>query len=520
MTSHVIQLELINCCAKETTSLIMKDLGEEYFAILADESSDVYPREELALCLRYVDKVGWMVERFLGIVHVEDTTSLTLKKAIEKLLMDNSLSFSMVRGHGYDGASNMKGKANGLKKLIMDESPSAYYVHCFAHQLQLTLVAVAKENGDCFSFFQQLSSLLNVLGLSCKKIQMFREAQVDYLIEALQLDELETGKGQNQEMGLGRPCETRWGSHSKTVSHVLSLYPSIKKVLKRIGKEYNSVEGIGAQTILRSFESFEFVFMLHLMEELFGYTDGLSQALQRRDQDIVNAIDLISLTKQQLLNLREDSGWALFLENVKSFCLKHKIKFFKKVKDLHLFRIDMFLGLIDRQLQELNNRFDEVNTELLVCMASFNPVDSFAAYDQEKLVKLAHFYPKDFSKTEILKLPYELSMFIADMRRDERFIKMKNIAQLSAKLVETKKNISYAIVYKLLKLVLILPVATASVERVFSSMNYVKNKLRAKMGEQYLNDCLVTFLKRKFFIQVKEGTIISRFQNGDRRVKF
>uniref|UniRef100_A0A8I6X9A7 TTF-type domain-containing protein n=1 Tax=Hordeum vulgare subsp. vulgare TaxID=112509 RepID=A0A8I6X9A7_HORVV len=116
MTSHDIQLELINCCAKETTSLIMKDLGEEYFAILADESSDVYQREELALCLHYVDKIGWPVERFLGIVHVEDTTSLTLKKAIEKLLMDNSLSFSMVRGHGYDAASNMKGKANGLKK--------------------------------------------------------------------------------------------------------------------------------------------------------------------------------------------------------------------------------------------------------------------------------------------------------------------------------------------------------------------------------------------------------------------
>lgn len=258
------------------------------------------------------------------------------------------------------------------------------------------------------------------------------------------------------------------------------------------------------------------------------------EALQRRDQDIVNAIDLIYLTKQQLLNLREDSGWELFLQNVKSFCLKLKIKvpdmdgfykpvqrskkFYKNVKNINCFRVDMFLALIDRQLQELNSRFDEVNTELLVCMASFDPIDSFAAYDQEKLVKLAQFYPSDFSKTEMLKLPYQLSMFVADVHRDQRFRKVKNIAQLSAMLVETKKSISYDIVYKLLKLVLILPVATASVERVFSSMNYVKNKLRAKMGEQYLNDCLVTFLERKFFMQVKEDAIISRFQKGDRRV--
>ena len=52
-----------------------------------------------------------------------------------------------------DRLVNMKGYANGLKKLFMDESPSAYYVHFFAHQLQLSIVAAAKENTDCDWFF-------------------------------------------------------------------------------------------------------------------------------------------------------------------------------------------------------------------------------------------------------------------------------------------------------------------------------------------------------------------------------
>ena len=55
---------------------------------------------------------------------------------------------------------------------------------------------------------------------------------------------------------------------------------------------------------------------------------------------------------------------------------------------------------------------------------------------------------------------------------------------------------SYHVFYKLLKLVLILPVATASVERVFSTMSYVKNKQRNKMGDEYLNNCLVIFIER------------------------
>jgi hypothetical protein len=103
----------------------------------------------------------------------------------------------------------MKGPVNGLKKLIMDESPSAYYVHCFAHQLQLTLVAVAKQCGDCGWFFQQLGYLLNVLGMFCKKIRMLRLAQANRIIEALHLGEIESGQGLNQELSLARPCDTQ-----------------------------------------------------------------------------------------------------------------------------------------------------------------------------------------------------------------------------------------------------------------------------------------------------------------------
>jgi len=60
--------------------------------------------------------------------------------------------------------------------------------------------------------------------------------------------------------------------------------------------------------------------------------------------------------------------------------------------------------------------------------------------------------------------------------------------------VETNKCNPFAMVYKLLKLALLLPVATASVERVFSDMNVVKSNLRNKMSDQWLNDRLVTYI--------------------------
>jgi hypothetical protein len=115
----------------------------------------------------------------------------------------------------------------------MDECPSAYYIHCFAHQLQLTLMAVTKENADCVWFFEQLRYLLSVIGNSGEKTQMLQEAQARVL-EALDLGELETGSGLNQEMGLGSPGDTRWGSHYKIV---IFVYPSINEdVHKRLEK--------------------------------------------------------------------------------------------------------------------------------------------------------------------------------------------------------------------------------------------------------------------------------------------
>jgi hypothetical protein len=108
LTSPKIQKQIIHCCAIETRNKIIEELGDEPFAILADESSDISHKEQLALCLCFIDKLGRPCEHFIGVVHVDDTTSLSLKEAIEGLLVSHGLSMTQIRGQGYDGASNMK----------------------------------------------------------------------------------------------------------------------------------------------------------------------------------------------------------------------------------------------------------------------------------------------------------------------------------------------------------------------------------------------------------------------------
>ena len=99
------------------------------------------------------------------------------------------------------------------------------------------------------------------------------------------------------------------------------------------------------------------------------------------------------------------------------------------------------------------------------------------------------------------------------MRSIEEFSALKGIGQLAEKMVEMKKNVSYPLVYSLVTLALILPVATVTVEIAFSAMNIIKNRLRNQIGDQWMNDCLVTYIEKDRFKTIKCEEIMQRFQN-------
>jgi hypothetical protein len=128
-----IQRDIVQCFAKEVLHAILEEIGHDVFCLLVDESRDVSWKEQMTVVLRFVDKCGFLKERFVGLVHVSETTSAYLKSSIDALFAGLKLSLKQVRGQGYDGASNIRGEFNGLQSLILRENSSAYYVHCFAH---------------------------------------------------------------------------------------------------------------------------------------------------------------------------------------------------------------------------------------------------------------------------------------------------------------------------------------------------------------------------------------------------
>ncbi|XP_057523981.1 uncharacterized protein LOC130803796 [Amaranthus tricolor] len=178
-----------------------------------------------------------------------------------------------------------------------------------------------------------------------------------------------------------------------------------------------------------------------------------------------------------------DEGWDSLLKDVTNFCEQHEIlvpnmndNFFVNGKSRrmtphvtmwHHYHANLFVSVIDMLLQELNNRFNETNLELLHSIACFSPLDSFHAFDLDN---------------DLIELKHQLKVYIVDMRNDDRFA-------------------------------LVLPVATAYSGESFSALNTVKTKLRKKMGDQWMNDCLVTFIEKDLFSSISNVLITRQFQD-------
>ncbi|XP_039802977.1 zinc finger MYM-type protein 1-like [Panicum virgatum] len=326
MLSPHIQKDLTKACAEEVTAVIMDEIRGRHFSVLIDESRDVSIKEQMAMILRFVNDEGKIVERFLGLKHIEKCTSAALKEALVNLLSSHKLSISMLREQGYDSASNMRGEFNGVQRLIRDINPYAFYVHCFAHQLQLVVVAVSISTPAIADFFNYVPLIVNTVGASCMRKDALVAKYHDVLLEKLENGEITTGRGMNQESSLARPGDTRWSSHLKTLLRILVMWEAILEVLEVVKKD--SIKPTcngGAFGLIGKMESFDFVFIMHLMIELLSITDSLSKALQRKDQDIVEAMNMIMDVRDCLQDMR-DNGWEPLLKSVKLFCDKNDIK--------------------------------------------------------------------------------------------------------------------------------------------------------------------------------------------------
>ncbi|XP_061336723.1 uncharacterized protein LOC133283829 [Gastrolobium bilobum] len=180
-------------------------------------------------------------------------------------------------------------------------------------------------------------------------------------------------------------------------------------------------------------------------QEIMGITEILCQALQQKSQDILNAIQLVSSTKELIQELRDD-GWKRILESVVNFSKLHEIdvpdldtqyiegrsrRHHDQITIEHHYHFDIFNSTIDFQLQELDGRFNERTMEILSLSYSLDPKNGYKAFNIDDICSLAEkYYLLDFSEQERIILNCQLKHFHKDIPKHSELQNLSSISEL------------------------------------------------------------------------------------------
>lgn len=194
-TSPVIQNEMLQLFALHILRNITKNIQKGYFTIMCDECTDSSNREQLVICLRWVDELLNVNESFMGLYVVPNISADTIVSAVKDVLVRFNLGFSRCRGQCYDGASNMSGCRSGIAKQITDIESRALYTHCYGHSLNLAVgdtIKAIKLLQDTIDIAYEISGLI--------KLSPKRNTQFDVIKEQLAPD----------NVSFRVLCPTRW----------------------------------------------------------------------------------------------------------------------------------------------------------------------------------------------------------------------------------------------------------------------------------------------------------------------
>lgn len=246
-----------------------------FFSVIMDTTQDVAKVDQMSQIFRYViverDARGvatdvTIKESFIGFREVSDSSASELTREVVASVEDNGLDLSKCRGQGYDGAANMRGIYSGVQARIAAKEPTAVYVHCASHNLNLILNDAVKIQ-EVRQFFDIVESIYVFFGHSIKRWAM--------LSNKTHSDDTNN----DSNITLKKFCPTRCSSHYEAVTALRYRYNDVMKALAKLSLTSRKKDEREAASLKQAMEKFSFVCLVVLQSKILERTNVISKLL-------------------------------------------------------------------------------------------------------------------------------------------------------------------------------------------------------------------------------------------------
>lgn len=509
--------------------------ASSFFSILADECEDISTKEELTICFRWI-KEGKPEEHFLNILRIRSLDAATIADAICSFMESNNLDYSKMIGQGYDGAATFAGCKTGVQQRMRVHAPHAMYIHCSCHRLQLASVQAAESIPEIKKVYVMMGNLWKFFYYSPKKAEALKEIQC-----ALNFPELKIVK----------PSDTRWLSHERCVRAIRREFPALVTTLQQLYETSGDAEAYGLSMLLASQVG---VASIMLLSEILDILAKLSAAMQTKVADFSKIPNLLKVTIDSLKALKEESSdWVALVTTAISkletnygitvSCGYGSTRSHANITNVSAYRTSVAIPYIDIILKNINERFSNEAVKILQAMSIFNPAllsskESLSTYGDNEITILANFYGKpaevkfngvSYSSPPLLNredLLSEWKIFRRALLQERNsLVKSKcltKVPHLQELLQEMTSSDAYTgifpEIFKLIDIMLALPIGTATAERSFSQMKQIKTRLRNRISDENLPRLMRIAIEGPELTEVDFNEVLDIFKKQNHRI--
>ena len=523
--SPAIQNEIICIIANRVKCDIQEEIkSAPFFSVIMDTTQDISKIDQLSQVYRYVTiqrdennnaKDIMINKAFLGFEVAVDTTAAELQNKIVNSIQSNGFDMAKCRGQGYDGAANMSGVYSGVQARIREMEPLAKYVHCAAHNLNLTLNDSVKDITQLRTFYETVEALYVFFGNSIKRW-------------ALLSGIIKSDLSEHDNVTLKRLCPTRWSSRHDALTAIRYRYVDVMKALAKIALLSEKKDERNEATALKKkLEDFSFIVLVVQQTKILENVNAVSKMLQTKQVDLHKAVshldniiktlttyrnefDQVKLTAQNLA-----AKWGANTEFTETRKRKVKRHFDELSEDVRLtnaesyFRINVFNASLDIIISQLSERFTSMReTNNVFCAihpGTLNNAQDDALYQDAQ--RLVEHYSRDLNKS----FPAELLAFRACFKSE--IAKEPTVKELAKMLIVENSTMaaSFTEVCTALLLYLTIPVTVAAAERSFSKLKLIKTYLRSSMGQERLSGLAILSIENSRARTLVLGRVVEDF---------
>lgn len=315
-------------------------------------------------------------------------------------------------------------------------------------------------------------------------------------------------------------CATRWSHRVNSLKTFLLRFDQINSTLGELSTDTDNKTSSSSTTFLYSINNFNFVLPLFVAIRIFQYTASLSLYLQNDDCDLVKATEQAINIVEMLKTKREtDIFFDSVYEDAESFATTHEIDV--KMPRIaqrqtqrsnvpantpkEYFRLNVYNPTMDYLITELTDRLckslPRLKAQYLVPSLS------------DRLTPVVWSELKDTFKS---LLP---DITTADAEYDLWKYSIENKLISGSTLQEAAKQSEqlYPNIHTMIKVLLTMPVSTATVERSFSSLRRLKTYMRSTMTNERLTGLALLHAHKDRKVDIE--TVIRTFDStGHRRI--